>query len=112
MSLNREPAKLEQVSSRSFITKRAAILAVKIEPAPVFAPLPGFGFVRMSAFGVAGGFVKHPSIKLLKDFFGHSNAIIVGPTTDDRVHCCQDHLNIGPLDFFPKVLERIAYLLH
>src|SRR6266702_3005292 len=109
MPFYRKPAKLEQVSSCLFVSKRAEILAVKIEPAPILAPLPVFGLIRMFPFGVAGGHVEHPGIKFLEDFFCHSRAKVVSPATNDWIHFCQECLDIGPSNRSPESLEFLTY---
>src|SRR5258708_40054538 len=111
MPFNREPAKLEQVAPRLFVTKHPGVHTIKMKPAPVFAVPPVFWLLGVHASGVAVCFVEHPAIQLAKDFLGHSRAKVVRPSPNDRVEFREDRLNIASLSFVPLVLELLMYFL-
>ena len=111
MSLYREPAKFEQVASGLFVAKHPGVSPIKVQPAPVFAVPPVFGFVWMRPPAVAVLFVEHPTIQFAKDFFCHSGAKVVGPSTNNRVEPGQNRLDVATLGPVPQVLQLPLYCL-
>src|SRR3954465_2283914 len=58
----------------------------------VFLPLPGFGFVGVSPGGPAPQLIANVIVQFAKGLLGRSIAVIVGPTTQQRVELSQEHL--------------------
>ena len=85
MPLYRKPAKLEEMSPGLFVAKHPGVESIKLEPSPVFAVPPVFGFLGVHTSGVAVCFVEHPPVQAAKDFFGNGRAEVIGPSANDRI---------------------------
>src|SRR5438552_6997469 len=112
MSLDWEPAKLEQIAPCFFVTKHPGVKPIKVKPSPVRAMPPVFGFLRMCTSGVTVCFVEHPPIQTTKDLFGNGGTKVVCPSSNDWVELAQNCLDIASLCFVPELLDLLSHLLH
>ena len=98
VAFNREPAKLQQIPARVFVTKHPGVIPLVIQLAPVATLEPRPGLIWMGAFRISHRALEHPVVEFAKRLGGNHPAIVIRPTPNNGIEPVHDRQDVDVLE--------------